>query len=115
MIAWGDWLLTPARAAIHRPTATAVVSDLHLGYAEARRRAGESIPAPSVEELLRPLQTLLRDCDVHALVIAGDLFEAGPDEAVAEALLRWLETSGVERLRVVPGNHDRGWDRLPEA
>src|SRR5262249_24855004 len=38
-----DWLLTAARTAIHRPTATAILSDLHLGYAEARRRNGEAV------------------------------------------------------------------------
>ncbi len=115
MIAWDDWLLTPARAAIHRPSATAVVSDLHLGYAEARRRGGESIPAPSVEELLLPLQSLLRGCEVRALVIAGDLFEAGPDSAVTECLLAWLALSGVNRLTIVPGNHDRGLKKVPDA
>lgn len=115
MIAWGDWLLTPARAAIHRPTATAVVSDLHLGYAEARRRAGDSVPAPGVEEVLLPLQSLLRDCEVHSLVIAGDLFEAGPDNWVVETLLSWLASSGVQKLSVVPGNHDRGLRNVPEV
>ena len=32
-----DWELTPDRAAVHLPTRTAVVADLHLGYAEARQ------------------------------------------------------------------------------
>jgi putative SbcD/Mre11-related phosphoesterase len=113
MIAWDDWLLTPERVAIHRPTATAVVSDLHLGYAEARRRGGESIPAPSVEEVLLPLKSLLRSCEIHDLVIAGDLFEAGPNTAVIERLLDWLAGSGVKSVRIIPGNHDRGLRTLP--
>src|SRR5262249_34562148 len=37
-----DWLLTPERAAVHLPTATAIVADLHLGYNHARRRTGEA-------------------------------------------------------------------------
>src|SRR5438270_5847367 len=36
MIVHEDWLLTPVRAAVHLPTATAVVADLHLGYELAR-------------------------------------------------------------------------------
>jgi putative SbcD/Mre11-related phosphoesterase len=115
MIAWDDWLLTPARAAIHRPTATAVVADLHLGYAEARRRAGESIPTPSVEEVLRPLLMLLRTCNIHALVIAGDLFETGPEDGVIKELENWLEASEVRTLSIIPGNHDRGLRTMPEA
>jgi metallophosphoesterase superfamily enzyme len=115
MIAWDDWLLSHARAAIHQPTRTAVVSDLHLGYAEARRRAGESIPAPTVEEVLHPLQSLLRSLDIHSLVIAGDLFEAGPNEAVIASLLTWLTAAEVEKLSIVPGNHDRGLRNVPDV
>src|SRR5438067_991701 len=35
-----DWLLTPQRVAVHRPSGSAVVADLHLGYGQARRRGG---------------------------------------------------------------------------
>ncbi len=114
MIVWGDWLLTTARAAIHQPTRTAVVSDLHLGYAEARRRAGESVPSPSVEEVLHPLLLVLRSQQVRALVIAGDLFEAGPNPEVSEALLAWLALAGVEKVTAIAGNHDRGLKNVPE-
>ena len=40
-----NWLLTPERAAIHLPTATAVLADLHLGYNEVRCGTGEAVPA----------------------------------------------------------------------
>lgn len=102
-----EWLLTPARAAIHLPTATAVLSDLHLGYAEARRSGGEAVPAAGIFEILAPLGRVLRLCGVRRLVIAGDLFEAGPRVEVARRLLSWLAKEGVELLGVVPGNHDR--------
>ncbi len=39
-----DWLLTPCRMAIHLPTATGLLADLHLGYERARCRSGEAIP-----------------------------------------------------------------------
>src|SRR5437660_10883840 len=76
-----DWLLTSARAAVHRPTATAVLSDLHLGYAEARRRSGEAIPAVDLNSVLAPLASVLAPLRVRRLVIAGALFEAGFNEA----------------------------------
>lgn len=102
-----DWLLTPARAAVHLPTATAVLSDLHLGYAEARRGNGEAIPAVGVEDILAPLGAVISAQSIKRLVIAGDLFEAGPRAELARRLLEWVEAAGVELLGVVPGNHDR--------
>lgn len=108
------WLLTAARAAIHVPTATAVVSDLHLGYGEARRRGGEAVPAPSVAALLEPLRSLCRQHGVRRLVIAGDLFEAGVAPPLVRQLLAWLKTRSVELVAVVPGNHDRGMSRAAD-
>ncbi len=111
------WVLTAARAAIHVPTATAVVADLHLGYGEARRRSGEAVPAPSVAALLEPLRGAFQDHAVQRLIIAGDLFEAGISNVVVDELLAWLHEQSVELAAVVPGNHDRGIaraaDRLP--
>src|SRR5262245_47780482 len=104
-----DWLLTPARVAVHIPTATAVVADLHLGYAEARQRAGDAVPARSVTELLQPLADAMRQYQAPRLVIAGDLFEAGVNDAVLAEFLSWVAESQVELVAVIPGNHDRGW------
>ena len=104
-----DWLLTPARAAIHTPTMTAVVADLHLGYDRIRRRGGDAVPVRRVADELNSLRLELSRQHVSRLVIAGDLFEDGRyqrDEVLRE-LLAWLEASGIELIAVVPGNHDR--------
>ena len=101
-----DWLLTPSRAAVHLPTATAVVADLHLGYSEARRRAGEAVPARDVAAALAPLAAALATHRVRRLVVAGDLFESGHDAAVAADLRAWLDGAGVGLAGIVPGNHD---------
>jgi metallophosphoesterase superfamily enzyme len=104
-----DWLLTPNRAAVHLPTATAVVADLHLGYGVARRRCGEAIPLPSLEQLLAPLTALP---EARRLVIAGDLFEDGCDAALAAEFLDWTARVGLELAGIVPGNHDRSPGRV---
>jgi metallophosphoesterase superfamily enzyme len=106
-----DWLLTAARAAIHVPTATAVVADLHLGYGEARRRGGDAVPAPAIAPLLEPLRKVFQAHAVQRLVIAGDLFEAGHSAELERDLLDWLQSASVEMTAVVPGNHDRGLAR----
>ena len=46
MLVHDEWLLTAQRAAVHLPTATAVIADLHLGYDQVRRRGGEAVPSP---------------------------------------------------------------------
>src|SRR6187401_338532 len=74
-----DWFLTPQRVAIHKPTATAVVADLHLGYQEARRRCGDAIPLMNLETALQPLLQALGEYEARDLIIAGDLFERAFD------------------------------------
>jgi hypothetical protein len=103
-----EWLLTPERVALHLPTATAVVADLHLGYDEARRRGGEAVPERSLNEQLAPLGLALARHVCHRLVVAGDLLE---DDRCRDALAAfgvWLGAAGVELVGVVPGNHDAG-------
>jgi metallophosphoesterase superfamily enzyme len=107
MLALDEWLLTASRLAVHLPTRAGVIADLHLGYAEARVRAGEAVPAPDLGRVLAPLRAALAAHGVRRLVVAGDLFEAGPHADLPARLLAWLTEAGVG-LSVVPGNHDRG-------
>jgi len=108
MIVHEDWLLTSARAALHIPTGTAVLADLHLGYAEARHRSGEAVPRADLAASLAPLRLLRERHQACRVVIAGDLFEAGLVPALTRALLAWLKEASLELVGVVPGNHDRG-------
>ena len=91
----GEWWLTPQRAAVHRPSGTAVVADVHLGYAEARRRRGDAVPRASVAEALRPLALVLAEEQARRLVVAGDLFEEGCRPELVAELRRWLEDHAV--------------------
>jgi uncharacterized protein len=111
----GDWLLTAERVAVHLPTRTAVAADLHLGYAEARRRRGDAVPNESVTELLEPLLRIRQKHAVGRLVIAGDLLEdADCLEALAE-FREWLDQSDMDLIALVPGNHDLGLEAIPAA
>jgi hypothetical protein len=116
-LAADDWLLTPFRLAVHQPTKTAVVADLHLGYSQARRQSGDAVPHVSIETQLTPLRQACAALEIRELVVAGDLFESRLD---AESITRFRAIVDACRLRlagVVPGNHDRGWrdfaDKLP--
>jgi putative SbcD/Mre11-related phosphoesterase len=108
-----DWLLTPERAAVHVPTATAVLADLHLGYDQVRRRGGDAIPDFGLDDTFASLSSLAARTAVRRLVIAGDLCEsAGCGDTVA-AFLDGLGRIGVELAGVVPGNHDRDLHARP--
>lgn len=106
-----DWQLTPEKAALHLPTRTAVVADLHLGYGLARQRRGEMVPQCRMEDVLLPLRVGLNREKIQRLVLAGDVLEDGRCEGVIEVLLEWLSKAEIELVGVVPGNHDRGLDR----
>jgi metallophosphoesterase superfamily enzyme len=103
-----EWLLTPHRLALHEPTRTAVIADLHLGYSAARRRAGDAVPAVSLDDELLPLKRACAELDLRSLVIAGDLCESRWDERTIDRFLAILSDCRLTLTAVTPGNHDRG-------
>jgi putative SbcD/Mre11-related phosphoesterase len=105
-----DLWLTAERAVVHRPTQTAVIADVHLGYDEVRRRGGEAIPATGMKQTLVALRGLLR-YGVRQLVIAGDLCEDARRVAPVADFLEEIRALGLRLVAVVPGNHDRGLER----
>jgi uncharacterized protein len=106
-----DWLLLPQRFALHEPSATAVLADVHLGYSAARQRLGDAVPSRSVREEMQPLLDALTQHPIRNVVVAGDLFERGYDASLAEQLLELLEENGIRFHGLAPGNHDRGLDK----
>jgi putative SbcD/Mre11-related phosphoesterase len=110
MRALADWRLTAERVALHLPSNTAVVADLHLGYDEARRRSGDAVPMRPLDELLRPLADVMTRFDTRRLLVAGDLLEDGRCRNVLAGFRSWLEVSGTEVVAIIPGNHDRGME-----
>jgi metallophosphoesterase superfamily enzyme len=103
-----DWLLTPERVAVHLPSATLVIADLHLGYSAARRASGEAVPLPDLAALLAPLAAVAGRTEARRLVVAGELFEAGCSDSLLSAFLDQLRDLDLELAGIVPGNHDRG-------
>jgi metallophosphoesterase superfamily enzyme len=103
-----DWLLTAERVAVHLPSATGVLADPHLGYAQARRRSGEAVPGDCLDEQLAGLLRVREKHGVMRVVIAGDLLEEGSSHSVLGAFEEWLDRNGIHLTAVVPGNHDGG-------
>lgn len=107
------WTLTPHRAAVHLPSGTAVVADLHLGYAAHRQALGEAIPQWSESAVMHRLWQLCEDMKIVRLVIAGDLVERGATGlAAAQTFIAQGKQLGLEMI-LVEGNHDRGLPEIP--
>jgi uncharacterized protein len=106
-----QWLLLPQRLAIHEPSATAVLADVHLGYSAVRQRLGDAVPNRTVAEELQPLADAARTHDIQQLIVAGDLFEHGFDPTICDQLLDALASLRIRLLGLTPGNHDRGIDK----
>jgi uncharacterized protein len=109
---YDEWLLTSCRLALHEPTGTAIVADLHLGYSAARRAGGDAIPLPTVDTTLAPLGHAARQLAIRRLVVAGDLFEAGFQPELYERFVALLREWRIEWVGLTPGNHDRGLPSL---
>jgi putative SbcD/Mre11-related phosphoesterase len=107
MLLHDEWLLTAHRAAIHRPSGTAVLADLHLGYDAARRAAGDAVPNWEWPAMQARLAALLNQHAIHRLVVAGDLVEHARWPESAKRLVGWLAAKGVA-ASLLPGNHDQG-------
>jgi uncharacterized protein len=101
------WILTAHRVAVHEPTGTAVVADMHLGYSDARRARGDAVPLTAAGDELEPLRCAHAQLRFRRLLVAGDLFEKA---YLAERYLELravLDKLAVEWVGLVPGNHDR--------
>src|SRR5438045_8974266 len=107
MLVHQDWLLTPERAAVHLPTATAVIADLHLGYQQARRRGGDAIPAVGLDDTIAALSALYERDEARSLIIAGDLHEDGRHNLVPEELRTWWYDVRAEVAGAIP-RHEAG-------
>jgi putative SbcD/Mre11-related phosphoesterase len=104
--------LTAGGAAWLPDHATAVVTDVHLGYARAARRRGGYLPGVESAELVAArVLALTSALGARRLVIAGDLRHSTRD--VDDAELREVESflsrlDALDRVELVSGNHDRG-------
>jgi metallophosphoesterase superfamily enzyme len=94
-----DWLLLPQRLA---------VAEVHVGYSEARRGAGDAVPVRSVAAILAPLARAAATHPIRSLLVAGDLFERRFEPDLYRPFRAVLARLDIAFAGLVPGNHDRG-------
>lgn len=100
--------LLPQRAAFHRPTATLLVADVHLGKAASFRALGVPVPAGTTQSTLHRLEALVMGQSARTLIILGDLLHSAQAHraGVVQALADWRQRHPGLSIKLVPGNHD---------
>src|SRR5271154_5279494 len=103
------WWLSSGRALFLEAEKTLVVADIHWGYADSHRRAGNLLPLWGDEEIRQRLRRLLEHYRPTRMIWLGDSLHTAPSAQAAEELLAGLSCE-IEVI-VLAGNHDRAWPR----
>lgn len=95
-----------------------VVADLHIGLEAELKEAGFTLPSQT-EKMTNRLLAILEDKQPEKLIILGDLKHNIPQTSKQEwdevPLLVEAALELVEKIEILPGNHDGGIGRvLPE-
>jgi uncharacterized protein len=114
-IALAPAIVATGFGAVHLPDVdTAVIADLHIGYARAARRRGGYLPsAEPVEMIIARTLDMLTALGATQLVIAGDLRHStrDADDAERAEVAQFIRAvSAAVSVVFIAGNHDQGSD-----
>lgn len=121
-LAGEEVVLLGQRALFWPRRSTLVVADLHWGKADSFRATGLPLPGAVVDGVLAAdlgrLDRAVEATAARRLLVLGDLIHArdGVTPALTAKVAAWrrtLDRRGVERLELIPGNHDRHVSQLP--
>jgi uncharacterized protein len=103
------WWLSSGRALFLEAEKTLVVADIHWGYAESHRRAGNLLPLWGNVETAERLRRLLDFYQPARMIWVGDSLHTVGSAAAAE---EFLATHAPPEMIVLRGNHDHRWSRV---
>ena len=113
-----DELRFGARAAYLPDTETTVVSDLHVGFADAARREGTGVPFDEGMVLEKAVRNVLTRFEPSTLVFNGDVQHSfggiGDARDTVNRLRRVAESYDAKPV-FVAGNHDTDLDAVVET
>jgi putative SbcD/Mre11-related phosphoesterase len=102
------WWLSGDRTLFLAEERALVVADIHWGYAQSHRRAGNLLPLWGNEATAERLRRLVRHYEPRMMIWLGDSLHKPSDAEAAEEFLE--EIAHVEAI-VIAGNHDLKWKR----
>ena len=100
----------PSGALFVPERSTALIADLHLGYAWAQRRRGELGPLND-GGIIRKLRETLDSLRAETVVLLGDIYHAPRPSPAERKLVQEALSMMPRQLIVVRGNHDRAITR----
>lgn len=108
--------LWPERGLFWAAASTLIVADLHWGKSETFQAAGIPIPDGVLEHDLARLSRMIGTTGASRLLVLGDLIHSGVGMTarMIDAVTAWRARHPL-RIELVPGNHDRHVERLPES
>jgi metallophosphoesterase superfamily enzyme len=104
----GLWL-DARRALFIAPLRILVVADLHWGYVEAHRAAGNLLPRWGDTEIATQLRSLIADYAPREMIWLGDSLHKLTGRTAAEMFLD--DFAAGPEVFIVSGNHDHRWPR----
>src|ERR1700742_2113333 len=107
------WRLSSERSLWLARERTLVVADIHWGYADSHRRAGNLLPLWGNEEIARRLTRLIEHYRPVRMIWLGDSLHTPSAAPIAEEFLASL-TPEFE-IVILAGNHDRKWPQAKLA
>jgi uncharacterized protein len=95
---------------------TLFIADTHFGKEATFRIQGVGVPSGSTQGTLDTIAAMIAECKSTRLVLLGDMFHARSSLAldVRESLDSFFRDHPELRFTLVPGNHDRGLNKLPK-
>jgi DNA ligase-associated metallophosphoesterase len=102
------WWLSSERALYLASERTLVVADIHWGYAQSHRQAGNLLPMWGDEEIAFRLNRLISYYQPARMIWLGDSLHTPTAADFAEAFLKQIEPLEVI---IISGNHDRSWKK----
>jgi metallophosphoesterase superfamily enzyme len=103
------WRVSSERSLYLESEKTLVIADIHWGYADSHRRAGNLLPLWGDAEIAQRLRRLLDHYRPLRMIWLGDSLHTEKSAHVAEEFLGTVP--GTVDVIVLAGNHDRKWPR----
>jgi uncharacterized protein len=108
--------LLPNRGLYWPEQQTLFIADTHFGKEATFRFHSVAVPRGSTVGTLSTITAMVAECQAARLVLLGDMIHARSSlsQDVRDALDGFFEAHRHLRFALVPGNHDKGLEKMPK-
>ena len=99
--------LHPEKAVFFNSKSALLIADTHFGKATHFRKSGIPVSDEVFLQDLNRLNQVVEKTSAKLVYVLGDLFHS-KHNSEWERLGEWLKQSPIEKMILIPGNHDKG-------